>query len=39
MTIRHAALIEEGKDAELDPAVVLVVYECNWPTVTSVTFC
>ena len=38
VNIGHAVLMEEGKDAELDLAVVLKVREWNWHTVTTVTF-
>lgn len=39
ITIGHAVLMEEGKDAELDFAMVLEAYEWNRPTVSTVTFC
>lgn len=38
ITIGRAVLTEEGKDTELDPAMVLAAYEWNWPIVSTVTF-
>ena len=37
INIGHALLMEEGKDAELDLAMVPKAYEWNWHALTTVT--
>lgn len=37
ISIGHALLMEEGKDAELDLAVFPKAYEWNWHALTAVT--